>query len=338
MPFKTPTAAALLAGAIAATTASVAHAQFQDRTIRFSTGVSKAHPLGAGMRKTAQCLADKSGGKLKMQTYFDSSLGNDTTASNAVRAGSLEMVLTSTAPLVGTIPQLAVFDLPFLFSNEKEADQLLDGKAGESFTPRFAAAGFVNLSYWENGFRNVTNSKRPVTKWEDLQGVKLRVMQNKVFLDTFSALGTNPVPMAFSEVYLGLENKAIDGQENPVLLIEDLRFYEVQKYLSLTKHAYSPAVVLYSKKLFDALSPEEQAALRDCVRVGRDESRSTGRALEAKSLETLKKNGMQVNDISPAEMQRMRDRVKPVYESQAKTIGDETYSLVIAELQRIRGK
>jgi tripartite ATP-independent transporter DctP family solute receptor len=336
-PTAPPIIAALLMLASAASP-GVAQAQFRERTIRISAGVSKAHPLGLGMQKMAQCVGEKSAGRMKLQTYFDSSLGNDTTASNAVRAGSLDMVLTSTAPLVGTIPQLAVFDLPFLFGNEKEADQVLDGKAGDFFAPRFAAAGFVNLSYWENGFRSVTNSKRPVTKWEDLQGVKLRVMQNKVYIDTFTTLGTNPVPMAFSEVYLALETKAIDGQENPVLLIDDLKFQEVQKYLSLTRHAYSPAPVLYSKKLFDQLSADEQDALRECSKVGRDSARTLGRTLEAKTLESLKKQGMQVNEISPAELQRMRERVKPVYEVQARTIGDETMNVVLGELQRIRGK
>jgi tripartite ATP-independent transporter DctP family solute receptor len=209
---------------------------------------------------------------------------------------------------------------------------------GDSFNPKFAATGLVNLSYWENGFRNLTNSKRPVTKWEDMQGLKVRVMQNKVFVDTFSTLGANPVPMAFSEVYVGLESKAIDGQENPVLIIQDMRFNEVQKYLSLTRHAYSPAVVLYSKKLFDQLSGAEQATLRECAKVGRDESRRVGRQNESKVLAGLKEHGLQVNEISATELQRMRERVKPVVDAQAKLIGEETMDAVNNELRRIRAQ
>ncbi len=320
----------------AATVAAPAHAQFEARSLRVSSGVAKGHPISFGITKMTQCAAEKSGGKLKLVTYYDGALGNDTTASQQVRTGSLDMVLTSTAPLVGAIPQLAVFDLPFLFSNEREADQVLDGPIGKSFAPKFEAAGLVNLAYWENGFRNVTNSKHPVAKWEDLQGVKMRVMQNKVFLDTFSALGSNPTPLAFSEVYSALETRTVDGQENPIALIENMKFYEVQKYLSLTRHAYSPLAVLISKKKFDTLSSQEQAVLHDCAIAGQEESRRVGRAADAEVIAKLKKGGMQVNDVSPAELQRMRDRVKDVYAAQAKVVGEDTLAAVNAELQRIR--
>ena len=301
-----------------------------------SSGVAKGHPISHGITKMTQCAADKSGGKLKLVTYYDGALGNDITASQQVRTGSLDMVLTSTAPLVGAIPQLAVFDLPFLFSNEREADQVLDGKFGQSFAAKYEAAGLVNLAYWENGFRSVTNSKRPVAKWEDLHGVKMRVMQNKVFLDTFSALGSNPTPLAFSEVYSALETRTVDGQENPIALIENMKFYEVQKFLSLTRHAYSPLAVLVSKKKFDTLSAQEQGVMRECAVAGQEESRRVGRTQDAEVIAKLKKQGMQVNEVSGAELQRMRDKVKDVYAAQAKVVGDDTMAAVNAELQRIR--
>lgn len=330
--FLRVSALALAVAAIAAP----AHAQFEARSLRVSSGVAKGHPISFGITKMTQCAAEKSGGKLKLVTYYDGALGNDTTASQQVRTGSLDMVLTSTAPLVGAIPQLAVFDLPFLFSNEREADQVLDGPIGKSFAPKFEAAGLVNLAYWENGFRNVTNSKHPVAKWEDLHGVKMRVMQNKVFLDTFSALGSNPTPLAFSEVYSALETRTVDGQENPVALIENMKFYEVQKYLSLTRHAYSPLAVLISKKKYDTLSPQEQAVMQECAIAGQEESRRVGRAADAEIIAKLKKGGMQVNEVSAAELQRMRDRVKDVYAAQAKVVGEDTMAAVTAELQRIR--
>ena len=330
--FLRVSALALAVAAIAAP----AHAQFEARSLRVSSGVTKGHPISFGITKMTQCAADKSGGKLKLVTYYDGALGNDTTASQQVRTGSLDMVLTSTAPLVGAIPQLAVFDLPFLFSNEREADQVLDGKFGQSFAAKYEAAGLVNLAYWENGFRSVTNSKRPVAKWEDLHGVKMRVMQNKVFLDTFSALGSNPTPLAFSEVYSALETRTVDGQENPIALIENMKFYEVQKFLSLTRHAYSPLAVLVSKKKFDTLSAQEQGVMRECAVAGQEESRRVGRTQDAEVIAKLKKQGMQVNEVSGAELQRMRDKVKDVYAAQAKVVGDDTMAAVNAELQRIR--
>lgn len=314
-----------------------AQAQFQDRNFRVSNGVSKAHPMGNGLAKMGECTLAKTGGKMKITPYWDGALGNDLTATQSVRTGSLEMVLTSTAPLVGIVPELGVFDLPFLFNSEKEADQVLDGKAGDWFSAKMPAAGVINLAWWENGFRHTTNSKRPITKVEDFDGVKMRVMQNTIFIDTFKTLGSNAVPMAFSEVYSALETKTVDGQENPYNNIENMKFYEVQKYLTLTKHAYSPTLVLFSKKIWDTLAPAEQGVLKECAGEGRVEQRKVNREKEQVSLANLKAKGMQVNEISPAEMARVREKSKVIYERHGKSIGEEATTLVFGELKRIRG-
>ncbi len=214
---------------------------------------------------------------------------------------------------------------------------MLDGKAGDWFSDKMPAAGVVNLAWWENGFRHTTNSKRPITKVEDFDGVKMRVMQNTIFIDTFKTLGSNAVPMAFSEVYSALETKTVDGQENPYNNIENMKFYEVQKYLTLTKHAYSPTLVLFSKKIWDTLAPAEHAVLKECAGVGRAEQRKVNREKEAQSVANLKSKGMQVNEISPAEMARIREKAKVVYERHGKAIGEEATTLVFGELKRIRG-
>ncbi len=163
-------------------------------------------------------------------------------------------------------------------------------------------------------------------------------MQNTIFIDTFKTLGSNAVPMAFSEIYSALETKTVDGQENPFTNIENMKFYEVQKYLTLTKHAYSPTLVLFSKKTWDTLAPQEQSTLKECAAMGREEQRKVNRELSAKSVANLKSKGMLVNEISPAEMQRIRDKSKVIYERHAKEIGDEAITLVTGELKRIRGQ
>lgn len=337
--FKTPRTrlGALAFSAVALAAAGSAQAQFQERTFKVSNGVSKEHPMGNGLAKMGACTLAKSGGKLKIQPYWDGALGNDLTATQSVRTGSLDMVLTSTAPLVGIVPALGVFDLPFLFNNESEADAVLDGKAGDWFAAKLPAVGVINLAWWENGFRHTTNSKRPITRAEDFDGVKMRVMQNNIFIDTFKTLGSNAVPMAFSEVYSALETKTVDGQENPFNNIENMKFYEVQKYLTLTKHAYSPTLVLFSKKIWDTLSSQEQAALKDCAAQGREEQRKVNREKSAQSVANLKSKGMLVNEISSAEMLRIRDKSKVIYERHGKEIGDEALNLVFGELKRIRG-
>jgi len=317
--------------------AAPAFAQFADRIIKFTNGVNEDHPVGVGVKKMQEILTAKSGGKLKINAFWGGSAGGDLPATQALRAGTQEMVCTSSSPLVGIVKELGVFDLPFLFANEREADAVLDGPAGAYFTKKLEEAGLINLAYWENGFRNLTNSKRPVARVEDFDGVKVRVMQNNIFLDTFRTLGTNAVPMAFGEVFTALETKTIDGQENPFVTIETSKLNEVQRYLSVTRHAYTPFLVLYSKRLWDQLSAQEQAVLREAAMEGQKVQRAANRALNEKSLASLKAKGMQVNEITPAEQRRMFDKVKPVYDKNVPTIGAEAVTLVLDALKKARG-
>jgi tripartite ATP-independent transporter DctP family solute receptor len=334
--FKRRTIASLIAGATLLVATS-AFAQFTERTIKLTNGVNEDHPVGAGVKKMQEVLNAKTGGKIKINAFWGGAAGGDLPATQALRAGTQEMVCTSSSPLVGIIKELGVFDLPFLFANEKEADAVLDGPAGQYFNKKLEAAGLVNLAYWENGFRNLTNSKRPVAKVEDFDGVKVRVMQNNIFLDTFKTLGTNAVPMAFGEVFTALETKTIDGQENPFVTIDTSKFYEVQKYLSVTRHAYTPFLILYSKKLWDQLNPQEQAVLREAAIEGQKVQRATIRAQSDKALAGLKAKGMQVNEITAAEQRRMFEKVKPVYEKHTASIGAEAIDVVFGELKKVRG-
>ncbi len=315
-----------------------AFAQFQDRTIRVSNGVNADHPVGNGVAAMTECLAEKSGGAMKVNAFWGGALGGDLDATQALRSGTQEMVVTSSSPLAGLMPALGVFDLPFLFANEAEADAILDGDFGAKISADLEEFGVVNLAFWENGFRNLTNSSRPVEKWEDLQGMRVRVMQNNIFIDTFSNMGANATPMAFGEVFSALETKAIDAQENPFVTIDTSKFYEVQDYLSVTRHAYTPFLVLYSKPLWDQLSAEEQQALRDCAIVGRDVQRAVSREQSSTALANVTAAGMQVNEISPEEQARMREHAMVVYERHADTIGRDVVDAILAELATLRGE
>ena len=334
--FKRRTLVSALAGA-ALLVATSAFSQYAERTIKWTNGVTEDHSVGLGVKKMQEVLNAKTGGKIKINAFWGGAAGGDLPATQALRAGTQEMVCTSSSPLVGIIKELGVFDLPFLFANEKEADAVLDGPAGQYFNKKLEAAGLVNLAYWENGFRNLTNSKRAVTKVEDFDGVKVRVMQNNIFLDTFKTLGTNAVPMAFGEVFTALETKTIDGQENPFVTIDTSKFYEVQKYLSVTRHAYTPFLILYSKKLWDQLNPQEQAVLREAAIEGQKVQRATIRAQSDKALAGLKAKGMLVNEITAAEQRRMFEKVKPVYEKHTASIGAEAIDVVFSELKKVRG-
>ena len=334
--FKRRTLISALAGA-ALLVSTAAFAQFAERTIKFTNGVNEDHSVGVGVKKMQEVLNAKTGGKMKINAFWGGSAGGDLAAAQATRAGTQEIVCTSGSALVGIVKELGVFDLPFLFANEQEAYAVLDGPAGQYFNKKLEAAGLVNLAYWENGFRNLTNSRRPVGKIEDFDGIKVRVMQNTIFLDTFKTLGANPTPMAFGEVFTSLETKTIDGQENPFATIETAKLYEVQKYLSVTRHAYSPFFVLYSKKLWDQLNPQEQAVLREAALAGQTVQRDASRAQDEKSLAILRAKGMLINEFSPAEKARVIAKLKPVYDKHVPNIGAEAVNVMLDALKKVRG-
>ncbi len=331
-------AVAAALGCAMAAPALAAEGDFKNRNIRLSNGLAADHPVGNGVKAFNECVQEKSGGKMKITAFWSSSLGDDMQATQALRSGTQEAVITSSSPLVGLVPALGVFDLPFLFANEKEADAVVDGEFGDFINQKLDAAGVINLAYWENGFRNMSNSKLPINKWEDFEGLKVRVMQNNIFLDTFRTLGSNATPLAFGEIFSALETRAIDGQENPFVTIDTSKFYEVQKYVSVTKHAYTPFLVLFSKPIWNRYSDDEKNALRECAVVGRDVQRKVIREVSDESRKKIEQAGLGVNEISPQEQERMREKVAPVYEKHKATIGAEVVDRVQGILTDLRAK
>ncbi len=301
----------VMALAVAGAVSAVHAADFKPRIIRLGYGLAEDSNQGRAVKFFSEDLAKRTGGKVKAKGFANASLGSDIQMQNALIGGAQEMMVGSTATLVGIVKDFGVYDLPFLFNNEREADAVLDGPFGQKLAARLQEKGMVGLVYWENGFRHLTNTKRPVTKLEDLQGIKLRVMQNPVYIDLFNSLGANAVPLPFSELFTALETKTVDGQENPVNTIQSSKFYEVQKYLSITKHVYSPWIVLASKKWWDGLSADEKKALQESAVASRAFERKDSREAGRQAVDFLKGKGMQVSVVSDAELGRMREKVKP---------------------------
>ncbi len=329
--------AATAALTLAAPLASLAQ-DIKPRLIRFGYGLNDQSNQGRAARVFAEQVEKASGDKIKVRTVGAAALGSDVQMQQALMGGAQEMMVGSTATLVGITKEMALWDTPFLLSNYKEADALLDGPIGDRIRNKLQEKGLVGLVYWENGFRNLTNSKRPVIKMEDLDGVKLRVMQNTVFLESFKMLGANAVPMAFSELFSALETKSVDGQENPYNTILSSKFYEVQKYLTVTNHVYSPWIMLASKKWWDQLSPAEHKVLMDAARASRDFERKDTREEAAKAMGDLKAKGMQINDLGVGEASRMRNKLTRVYAQVATNVGMDLWIETQNELMRIRAK
>lgn len=327
-----------LAAALLGSTLSVGQVQAADdirpRMIRFGYGLNEDSNQGRAAKLLAEEVAKASGGKLKVRTFASASLGSDDQMQNALIGGAQEMMVGSTATLVGISKEMAVWDTPFLFTDPRQADQVLDGPVGRQIMDKLEEKGLVGLVYWENGFRNVTNSARPIEKLEDFEGIKLRVMPNPVFIDTFKRMGANAVPLPFSELFTALETKAVDGQENPYNTILSSKFYEVQKYLSVTNHVYSPWIVTVSKRWWDGLSATEQGILMDAAEKARDAEREDTRREASQALAALKERGMQINEVSPDEIQRMREQAQPAIQTVIDAVGQELFDQVQAEVEK----
>jgi tripartite ATP-independent transporter DctP family solute receptor len=230
------------------------------------------------------------------------------------------------------IKEFEVLDFPFLFNNEQDAEKVLDGATGQKLLDKLPAKGLIGLAYWENGFFNATNSKHPITKYEDFSGLKFRAVQAKISQETVKALGANPVPLAVPELYTALETHTVDGQGTPSAVIAALKLNEVQKYLSLTKHTYGAFIPLVSKKFWDSLPPSDQAILRASALETRSYQRNIARE-QAKSAEaSMAAKGLLVNDITPSERKRMRDKVKPVWDTFAKDVGPDLVTEVTGQI------
>lgn len=309
--------------------------EIKERTLRFSHVQPKESHMGVGVQKFADLINAKSGKKITVKVFPAGTLGGDIQTVSALQGGTIDLTTMPPGLLVGLNKEFGVFDLPFLFNDFTEADAVLDGPFGKKMMERMPQ-GLVGLAYWDHGFRNLSNSKRPITKMEDMSGLKLRALQAPMVIDSFKALGANAVPLPFTELYTAMETKAVDGQDNPIVAFETNKFYEVQKHLSTTRHIYNPLLVMMSKKSWDGLSAEEKKIITDAAVETRDFQRKISREMEAKAIETMKKHGTVVTEISPAERNRMRDQTKAVAEKYTPEIGTDLVKEVNAEIAKVR--
>jgi len=307
----------------------------KERTLKFGLNSPEGHPAVAGMRKFKETVEAKSGGKIKVQLFLNGALGSDQATLSSIKGGTVEMAVMNSGILASEVKALEVFDFPFLFANEKEADAIVDGPVGHKMHAALADKGIIGLSYWELGFRNITTGKKAINKVEDIAGLKLRVIPNAINVDWVKALGANPTPLPFPEVYGAMEQGAIDGQENPVAVIAANKFWEVQKYMALTNHQYNPQSVIFSKKVWDGMSATEKKIIDDAADEAVKFQRQANRAALAANLELLKKNGMTVTTLPAAEVAKLREKMKPVIDKHSVALGT-TVAEIQAELAKLR--
>jgi tripartite ATP-independent transporter DctP family solute receptor len=316
--------------------AGAAQAQVREQSFRWTTANPDGHPIPAGGKKFAELVAAKSGGKMQVKVFPGGVLGGDVQVLSAVQGGTIDMASMNSGILQGQIKEYAIVDFPFLFNDAKEADAVLDGAIGKQLADKMPEKGLVHLAYYDLGFRNVTDSKRAIKTADDIAGLKIRVIQSPIYIDTFSALGANPVPMSFTEVYTALEQKSIDGQENPYTVIEANKFQEVQKYLAATKHIYNPQSMFISKKTWDKLNKDEQAILLDAAKESAVYQRKVSRDAQDAALASLKQK-MEYTELPPAELAKVRTKLKPVIDKYSQQVGADFAKQVYGEIDKVRG-
>ncbi|MDR0380028.1 MAG: TRAP transporter substrate-binding protein [Candidatus Accumulibacter sp.] len=325
-------AAAMLFAAGPATAADI-----KERNVKFPTVNSADHPQTLGAQKMADVINQKSGGKIKVKVFPNGTLGGEQQVAAAMQGGTVEVSMMSPAQLVGTVKEFVVLDFPFSFANEAQADAVLDGPFGKRLMDYMPEKGWVGLGFMEQGFRSISNSRRPINKMEDIKGLKLRTILNPLYVEMLNTLGANAVPMPFPELYSALETKTVDGQENPETSVDANKFYEVQKYFSGTRHIYNPQMVMVSKKFWDTLSNDEKKIFEEAFLEARDLQRKAARDMTDKSRKVMTDNGMELNEIDPAELARMREAVQPVTDKYAAQIDADLVKAFYAELEKTKG-
>jgi len=290
----------------------------EEIVLKFGHVLAPNHPYNLGAEKFKEVLEKNAPQPVKVEIFHSSQLGSERDMTEGLQLGTVDIAI---AP--GTIasfePSMGVLDLPYIFRDQEHAYKVLDGEIGDELAKNLTKNNMRLLAYWENGFRHVTNSQKPINTPDDLKGIKLRVPENSIYQTTFNTWGANATTMAFGELYTGLQQKTVDGQENPLALISTNKFYETQEYLSLTGHFYGPAQVLISEITWNKLSPEMQKAVQEAADEARDYERQLLSDQNAEYLAELETEGMKINEV---DKEAFQEAAKPVWEQFRSEYGD----------------
>lgn len=305
--------------------AVMAGAAFADAEYTIKVGYigSESHPTMQAMKTFGDNVAKGSEGKIKVELYPNAQLGGDRELCEGVQMGTIQMAIPSTSALAGFDKRIQVLDLPYLFTNREAAFEAVDGELGQKLNEFLGKKGFYVVGYLENGFRHVTNSKQPITKPEDLSGLKIRTMENPMHLAFFKELGANPTPMSWGELYTALQQGTVDAQENPYAMIDDGKFYEVQKYVSETGHVFSYEILIANKKFMEKLPEDLRALVIDEAQKAIATQRAAMKTEEANFKAKVIKGGLTANELTPEQKKPFVEKTKVVYAQFEGELGTE---------------
>lgn len=303
----------------------------QQFTIKFGIGLAKSSAQYRGVTYFKKIVEQRSNGHIKVNIFPSAQLGDDLQMTSALQSGTAEMTQPSTSPLIKMVPQLAVFDLPFLFDTPQQADKVLDGPIGQKILKQISNKrnGLVALGWAENGFRQLTDSKGVIDSPKALNGLKIRTMQSPVQLDIWRTQGANPTPMSFAELFTALDQGTVDAQENPWVTILTSKFYEVQSNATETRHVYTPFITLMSKRFWQRLPKPYQKLMRTAsTQMGLYE-RKVSRDIDKQAKNELKQKGLKITDLSDSQRAAFKKKAQPVYDDFKSKIGEPLFDQVM---------
>ena len=295
-------------------------------TIKLAHVVNEKDAFHACALKFKELVEAGSKGEIEIKIFPNATLGDERQLLESMRMGVVDSGIITGGPIINFLPEFGVFDLPFLFTSPEQAYKVLDGEIGKKLLAGMEKFGCKGLAYGERGFRNLTNSKRPVKTPEDMKGLKIRLMQNPIYVDSFKALGANAVPMAWTEALTALQQGTIDGQENPLNVIVAFNLFESQKYLTISQHAYAPNVIMMSMKVWNKFTPEQQKLLQESAQAAAEYNRKLDNDNGAQWLQFLKDKGMQVTE---PDVEAFRKAVEPVYQKYEAQFGKDLIKSIL---------
>lgn len=319
-------AAALLGGAAL----SISDATAQEVRINLAHGGDPVHPWHEAAQKFAAEVSEKSNGAIAINIFTAGQMGSDREMLESTQSGSLQMSVISTMAMSGFEPSLQIFDLPYLMPSYETAYKVLDGEIGAKVGEGLIAKGVRNLAYWENDYRQLSNNVRPIEKASDLAGLKIRVPETPILISWLENLNAIPTPIAYTELYTSLQQGVVDGQDNGIFLSHSAKYYEVQKYYTLTNHIYAPAAFLISEGFYQGLSDEHRAIIDEAAVHARDFQRKISGDLRNSRLDEMKAAGLKVTELSPEALAEFRTSAQPVYDTVRSVIDEDALANILA--------
>ena len=289
--------------------------------MKMNISIAQNSHYGVAIDAFAREVEARTNGRYKIQNFYAGALGAERESVEGVQLGTLDLTMTSTGPIPNFVPEVAILDIPFLFRDYAQARAVLDGPIGQELLQKFPGKNMIALAWGENGFRHMTNSKRPVNLPEDLKGLKMRTMENPIHIQAYKQFGILPTPMAFTEVFTALQQGTVDGQENPLSVITAAKLDQVQKNLSLTGHVYSPALILMNKGQWDKLSAADKQGFLDAAKEAVKANRVRVDDDERKAVADLRSKGMLV--VETVDKAKFQAALAPVYADFGKRFGQE---------------